>query len=151
MIFNSVDIREHIYYSFVIETRDKPDQDLKEHIRAQIGEAMEALGMAPDSYSVTVSQGYGESLGEPNPAISNAPLFGQMKNYLLFAFRSSRDSSGELAEPLTFAELEEEREELARGIYCPTESRIALVLLQDSSLSLIMSYSGKGVSPGIVI
>ncbi len=145
MIFNSVDIRSHIFYSFVIETRDKPDQVLKEHIRAQIGEAMRALGREPDSYSVTVSQGSGESLGEPNPAISNVPKFGQCRDYVLFAFRFSGDS----AEPLTFAELEEEREELARGIYCPTQSRISLVLLQDSSLSVLLS--NKGVSPGAVL
>ena len=89
MRFEAIPIEKTALYNLFIETEDKPDPELKEHIREQIGEAMGALGREPDSYSVTVSQGSGESLGEPNPAISNAPIFGQCRDYVLFAFRSS--------------------------------------------------------------
>ena len=140
MRFEAIEILPYMHYGFIIETKEKPEEALKERIREQIGEAMGALGREPESYSVTVCQGYEESLGE-----REFPEFGQSRNYLLFALRSGGDS----AEPLSPRELEEEREELARGIFAPRESRIALVLLQDSSISLIRSDNSPIVGHGI--
>lgn len=140
MRFEAIEIDKFYRYSFVIETRDKPDREIKEHIRAQIREAMEALGREPDSYSVTVSQG-----SEENPGEREFPTLEGNKNYLLFAFRSS----GEVTDSRSLEEIGEEREELARGIFAPRGSRIALVLLQDSSLSVIKSeYNERRVLIG---
>ncbi len=138
MRFETIELLPYMSYSFIIETREKPDQVLKERIREQIGEAMEALGREPDSYSVTVSQGSEENSGE-----REFPELGKGRNYLLFALRSSGDSAESELSP---RELEEEREELARGIFPPRDSRIALVLLQDSAVSVIKSdYSSSGI------
>lgn len=129
MRFEPIQIRANALYNFYIETWDKPDNALKERIRAQIGEAMGALGREPDSYSVSILQNSeAEESGD-----SEYPELKIGRNYLIFAILGSGDS----AESLADKELEEQRAELARGIFPPKNSRIALVLLQDSSISLI--------------
>lgn len=54
MRFEAVELIDSEFYAFIIETRDKPDNALRERIREQIREAMESLGFSPGSYSVTV-------------------------------------------------------------------------------------------------
>ena len=63
MRFEAVELNEIDKYSFVIGTKVRPDNSIKEGIRAQIGEAMESLGFSPESYSVTV-------IKEDNPTLS---------------------------------------------------------------------------------
>jgi len=130
MRFEAVELNEIDKYSFVIGTKDKPDILLKERIRAQIGEAMESLGFSPESYSVTVQRDDQEEPEEPG-----YPELRPGKNYLLFAISRSGDS----AESLSDRELEEKRAELARGLFPPEGSRVALVLLQDSTIGVIVT------------
>lgn len=143
MRFEPIQIRGNSLYNFYIETWDKPDNSLKERIRDQIREAMEALGREPDSYSVTVLKGdkSGEESGNPE-----LPHLLPQNSYIIFAFR---ESGGNL---YSLGELEEEREEIAKGLIRPAGSRVALVLLYDSSLKMIVSdkpsiavVSGRGV------
>ena len=133
MRFEAVTLSEIDKYSFVIGTKNKPDNDLKERIRSQIGEAMESLGFSPDSYSVTVRRDNWEE-----PEDRGYPELSYHSTYILFAITKSGDS----AESLSDRELEEQREELARGIFPPEGSRVALVLLQDSSIGVIVT---KGI------
>lgn len=128
MRFEAVELNEIDKYSFVIGTKDKPDILLKERIRAQIGEAMESLGFSPESYSVTVQRDDQEEPEEPG-----YPELRPGKIYLLFAISRSGDSAESLSE------LEEKRAELARGLFPPEGSRIALVLLQDSTIGVIVT------------
>jgi len=131
MRFEAIEINENSKYSFIIGTISKPDDDLKERIRAQIGEAMEALGRPRDSYSVSILQDE-----EPEEARdSGYPELDLSRDYLLFAMLRSSDS----AESLSEREIEERKEELARGIFSPPGSRIALVLLYDSSLGIVIT------------
>ena len=129
MRFEAIEIQEYCKYSFIVGTAEKPDNSLKEMIREQIGEAMGALGRAPDSYSVSILQNE-----EPEEARDKTyPELESSRDYLLFVMLRSSDS----AEPLSPRELEEQKAELARGVFAPRESRIALVLLYDSSISLM--------------
>ncbi len=131
MKFEAIEINEHSKYSFIIGTMSKPDKELKERIRAQIGEAMEALGRPRDSYSVSILQNE-----EPGEILdSGYPELDISRDYLLFAMLRSSDS----AESLSEGEIEERKEELARGIFSPSGSRIALVLLYDSSLAIVIT------------
>lgn len=139
MRFEAVELNGIDRYSFVIGTKDKPDIPLKERIRAQIGEAMESLGFSPESYSVTVHKD-----NEEEPEERGYPELRPGKNYLLFAISRSGDS----AESLLNRELEEQREEIARGLFPPEGSSVALVLLQDSTIGVIVT---KGIpKAGIV-
>lgn len=130
MRFEPIQIRANALYNFYIETWDKPDNALKERIKGQIREAMEALGREPDSYSVTVLKGDkpGEESGNPE-----LPPLSPRGRYLIFAFRESGGNTYSLGE------LEEERKEIAEGLIRPKGSRVALVLLYDSSLKMIVS------------
>lgn len=131
MRFEAIQIRGSNKYNFIILTRDKPDSELKERIRAQIREAMEALGRKEESYSVSIL----EDDRAEEPGDIGYPELKPGANYLLFAFRSDRDSA-EYPSPRAF---EEEREELAKGIFKPSGSRVALVLLYDSRLQAIIT------------
>ena len=131
MRFEAIEIQEYCKYSFIVGTAEKPDNSLKEMIREQIGEAMGALGRAPDSYSVSILQNE-----EPEEARDKTyPELESSRDYLLFVMLRSSDS----AEPLSPRELEEQKAELARGVFAPRESRIALVLLYDSSLGIVVT------------
>ena len=57
------------------------------------------------------------------------------KNYLLFAIVDN----GEAGDSLPNRELEEQREELAKGIFAPERSRVALVLLRDSLVGVVVT------------
>lgn len=130
MRFEAIEIAEWINYNFIVGSRLKPDEALKERIRGQIETAMRALGREPDSYSVSI-------LHNTEPEEVRDKLYPELevgKNYLLFAMLQSGDS-GE--SPLSNKELEEQQEELARGVFCPQMSRIALVLLYDSSIGIV--------------
>lgn len=133
MRFEAIEIERSANYNFIVGTKDKPDEALKERIREQIKEAMEALGRGPDSYSVSILADDREE-----PEDKEYPVLSPGKSYLLFAFRSSGDS----AESPSPTELEEEREEIARGIFRPDRSKVALVLLYDASLQTVIT---KGV------
>lgn len=136
MRFEAIEIERDSKYSFIVGTAEKPDQALKERLRAQIWEAMEALGRAPDSYSVSILQNR-----EPEEARDKTyPELRGSRDYLIFAMLSGSDS----AESLADRELEEQKEEIARGIFSPRESRIALVLLYDSSLGIIVTKMPSG-------
>ena len=129
MRFEAIEIQEYCKYSFIVGTAEKPDNSLKEMIREQIGDAMGALGRAPDSYSVSILQNE-----EPEEARDTGyPELKMGRKYILFAMLRSSESS----ESLSIRELEEQKEELSKGIICPKNSRIALVLLYDSSISLM--------------
>lgn len=131
MRFEAIPIEKAALYNLFIETEDKPDQDLKAHIREQIREAMEALGREPDSYSVIIGQADREE-----PEESPFPYLAPGGDYLLFAIRrSSKDS----AESMGAQDLEELKKELAVSIIPPEDSRIALVLLRDCSIGVIIS------------
>lgn len=140
MRFEPIQIRANALYNFYIETWDKPDKELKERIKEQIREAMDALGRKSDSYSVTVLKGDkpGEESGNPE-----LPPLSPRGRYIIFAFR---ESGGDI---LSLGELEEERKEIAAGLILPSGSRVALVLLYDSSLKMIVS--DKPPIGGIVI
>lgn len=129
MRFEAIPIRGINKYNFIILTKGKPDSALREAIRSQLDKAMEALGRKEDSYSVSIL----EDDRAEEPGDTGYPELKPGANYLLFAFRSGRDS----AEYPSPRELEEEREELARGIFKPSGSRLALVLLYDSRLQVI--------------
>ena len=126
-------------YNFIIGTWERPDYDLKNRIRAQIGEAMEALGRTSESYSVSIIQSEGET-GEEGLIILEGG-----SNYLIFFLLDSR--SGETSSDL---ELEEEKEEIAQGIatLLPDNSRAALVLLYNCTIEMI---EGKVSSPGVFV
>ena len=130
MRFEAIEITDLLRYNFIVGSRLKPDEALKERIRGQIGEAMRALGRKPDSYSVSILHNT-----ETEEARDNVyPELEVGKNYLLFAMLQSGDSA---ESPLSNKELEEQQEELARGVFCPEMSRIALVLLYDSSIGIV--------------
>lgn len=131
MRFEAIEIKRNSKYSFIVGTAEKPDKALREQIRNQIREAMESLGREPDSYSVSILQN--EELEEARDR--EYPELNGSRDYLLFAMLRSPDS----AESLSHAELEEQKEELSRGIFAPRESRIALVLLYDSSIGIIIT------------
>lgn len=133
MKFEAVELNEIDKYCFVIGTKVRPDNSIKEGIRAQIGEAMESLGFSPESYSVTVIK---EDNPTDKPEESGYPTLGFGKKYILFAIL------GDSAASLSNQELEEQRAELARGIFPPEDSQIALVLLEDWQISIVVS---KGV------
>ncbi len=136
MRFEAIEIERDSKYSFIVGTVEKPDNALRDRIREQIREAMEALGRDPDSYSVSILQNE-----EPEEARDKAyPELQGSRNYLLFAMLRSSNS----AESLSARELEEQKEEIARGIFPPRESRIALVLLYDSSLGIIVTKMPSG-------
>ncbi len=129
MRFEAIEIEGNIDYNFVIGTLSKPDKELKERIRAQIGEAMGALGRDQSSYSVSILQN--EEPGEARDSVYPELKINSL--YILFVMLRGSDS----AEALSEREIEERKEELSRSIICPKGSRIALVLLYDSSISLI--------------
>lgn len=130
MRFEAVEIQRAALYNFVIETRSKPDNDFRESIREQIREAMEALDRKPESYSVSIIQGREEETRE-----RQFPTLEPGKNYLLFAI-VDKDESGD---SLTKRELEEQKEELARGIFPPERSRVAMVLLYNSIVGVVIT------------
>lgn len=140
MRFEAIEIKRDISYNFVIGTMAKPDNVLKERIREQIREAMGALVREPDSYSVSILQNQ-----EPEESgDSEYPELQIGRDYLIFAMLRSPNS----AESLSDKELEASKAELARGIFPPKRSRIALVLLQDSSFGLITTK--KPSSPRVM-
>ncbi len=134
MRFEAIPIEKFSLYNLFIETEDKPDQDLKDLIRAQIREAMEALGREPNSYSVIIGQADREE-----PEESPFPYLAPGGDYLLFAIR--RSSRGDSAESMGAQDLEELKRELAVSIIPPEDSRIALVLLYDAYVTVIPSQS----------
>lgn len=134
MRFEAIEIERSANYNFIVGTKDKPDEALKERIREQIREAMEALGREPEGYSVTVMR----DDWEDRPEEREYPTLFPGRNYLLFAMLSS----GSSGESLSSGELEERKSELAKGVFCPANTKIALVLLQDSRIGVIVT---KGV------
>jgi hypothetical protein len=130
MNFEILEIDENKLYNFVIGTRSKPDSQLKARIRAQIREAMESLGRSEDSYSVSIVRNEEETPKEKEPEPMRPG-----SNYLIFAILYSGDS----AELPSDKELEEEKEELARGIMVPHSSRVALVLLYDQMIRTLVT------------
>jgi len=123
-------------YQFIVGTRVKPDNALKERIKGQIREAMGAFGIPPEGYSVTViEEPGGEEKENGSSVFSDSPRFGIRKNYVLFAILSG----GESGEFPPDKELEETKAEIAEGINCPEESRIALVLLYDASIDILIT------------
>lgn len=139
MRFETIRLNPIDKYAFVIGTRDKPDNALKEWIRSQIGEAMASLGFPPDSYSVTINRG--DKLEEEGER--EYPSLTAGADYLIFGIINRGDS----AESFSDREIEESREELAKAIFPPEGSRIALVILRDSTVSLLIT---KGV-PVVVV
>lgn len=130
MRFEAIEIQRVALYNFVVETRSKPDNDFRESIREQIREAMEALDRKPESYSVSIIQGREEETRE-----RQFPTLEAGKNYLLFAI-VDKDESGD---SLTKRELEEQKAELARGIFPPERSRVAMVLLYNSLVGVVIT------------
>ena len=130
MRFEAIEIRKDALYNFVIETRSKPDNDFRESIREQIREAMEALDRKPESYSVSIIQGREEETRE-----RQFPTLEPGKNYLLFAIVDKEESGNSL----TKRELEEQKEELTRGIFPPERSRVAMVLLHNSLVGVMIT------------
>lgn len=130
MRFSLIELNDDVSYSFVIGTAIRPDNALKESLRAQIQEAMESLGRAADSYSVSIVRNPGES-----PGGSEVPPMQIGGSYILFAMLSGDDPT----EVLTEEELAEFREELAHGLTVPPDSRIALVILYNAIVSVIES------------
>ena len=89
---------------------------------------MSYLGREPDSYAVSIVRNEEEESGEkPLPPLQMG------RDYLIFAILFSGDS----AESFSEKELEEQREEVARGIFAPKNSRVALVLLRDALVNII--------------
>jgi hypothetical protein len=128
MIFEIVELKKNRKYTFVIGTRAKPDNYLRARIRNQIDRAMSYLGREPDSYAVSIVRNEEEESGEkPLPPLQMG------RDYLIFAILFSGDS----AESFSEKELEEQREEVARGIFAPKNSRVALVLLRDALVNII--------------
>lgn len=128
MIFEIVELKKNLKYTFVIGTRAKPDNYLRARIRNQIGGAMSSLGREPDSYSVSIVRNEEEERGEkPLPPLQMG------RDYLIFATLFSGDS----AESFSEGELEGQREEVARGIFAPNNSRVTLVLLHDALVNII--------------
>ena len=130
MRFEAVEIRRDALYNFIVETRAKPDNALRETIREQIREAMEALERTPESYSISIIQGREEDTRE-----RQFPTLEPGKDYLLFAIVDN----GNDKESPSNRELEEQRGELARGIFPPDKSRVALVLLYDSLVGVVIT------------
>lgn len=130
MRFEAIEIDPYMGYGFLIETKEKPDRVLKERLRSQIETAMNALERDTGSYSVTVIKG-----SEDYPREGTIPNFSGGKEYILFALLSS----GNPGESLSHRELEEIEEEVRQGILLPPKSRIALVTLQDATISVTSS------------
>jgi hypothetical protein len=130
MRFEIFDIDPNKKYSFVIGTRAKPDTLIKERIRAQVTEAMSSLGRDPESYSVSIVQSEEPDLGEPE-----LPVLSGRRDYLIFALLHT----GEGQEPISGRELEETKEEISRGLFCPEGSRVTLVLLYDCTVRAIVT------------
>lgn len=130
MRFEVIEIERGALYNFIVETRSKPDNALRESIREQIREAMEALDRNPESYSVSIIQGREEETRE-----RQFPTLEPGKNYLLFAI-VDKDESGD---SLTNRELGEQKEELAKGIFPPERSRVAMVLLYNSLVGVVIT------------
>lgn len=130
MRFEIFEIKEFENYAFVIGTRSKPDSLLKESIRGQIEEAMSSLSREPESYKVSVVQSGDPELGEPD-----IPTLTPGKKYLIFALLYTGDGQ----EPFSARDLEEQKEEISRGLFCPPDSRVTLVVLQDASVKAIVS------------
>ena len=128
MRFEIFDIEEYLRYAFIIGIGTKPDNYLKERIRDQIREAMESLGREPESYSVSIVRNEEEESGE-----SGMEPLRIGRKYLIFALLSS----GELDDSLSDRELEEEKRELSKGIFCPQGSWVTLVLLYDATVKMI--------------
>ena len=128
MIFEVVELQKNRKYTFIIGTRAKPDNYLRARIREQIGEAMSSLGREPDSYAVSIVRNEEEENRE-----KALPPLQIGRDYLIFATLFSGDS----AESFSERELEEQREEVARGIFAPKDSRVALILLQDALVNVI--------------
>ena len=127
MIFEVVELQKNRKYTFIIGTRAKPDNYLRARIRDQIGEAMSSLGREPDSYAVSIVRNEEENREKTLPPLQIG------RDYLIFATLFSGDS----AESFSERELEEQREEVARGIFAPKDSRVALILLQDALVNVI--------------
>lgn len=132
MRFKVLELQKNIRYSFIAGTRERADSELRSRIREQIEEAMSALDREPDSYSVSVIRNPGEE-----PEEGEIPLLGIERDYLIFALLDSGDSGGTFSE----REFEEQKSELSRGIIPPPKSRIALVLLHDTTIEIISSQN----------
>jgi hypothetical protein len=137
MIFEVVELQKNRKYTFIIGTRAKPDNYLRARIREQIGEAMSSLGREPDSYAVSIVKNEEESGEKPLPPLQMG------RDYLIFAILFSGDS----AEIFSEKELEEQREELARGIFAPQGSRVTLVLLHDALVNVLTTE--EPISPRV--
>ena len=127
MIFEVVELQKNRKYTFIIGTRAKPDNYLRARIRDQIGEAMSSLGREPDSYAVSIVRNEEENREKTLPPLQIG------RDYLIFAILFSGDS----AESFSERELEGQREEVARGIFAPNNSRVTLVLLHDALVNII--------------
>mgnify|MGYP000173178471 CR=1 FL=1 len=128
MIFEAVELQKNRKYTFIIGTRAKPDNYLRARIREQIKEAMTSLGREPDSYAVSIVRNEEEE-NRDKPL----PLLQINRDYLIFGILFSGNS----AESFSEKELEEQREEVARAIFAPKDSRVTLVLLQDALVNVI--------------
>ena len=128
MIFEVVELQKNRKYTFIIGTRAKPDNYLRARIREQIGEAMSSLGREPDSYAVSIVRNEEEENRE-----KALPPIQIGRDNLIFAILFSGDS----AESFSEGELEGQREEVARGIFAPNNSRVTLVFLHDALVIFI--------------
>ena len=125
-------------YSITIGSRDKPDSEFRELIREQIDKAMSSFErQRGEAHTVAVIPDW--QIGEPGlESLPNLPNNGQ---YLIFALLYSNPDS---AEKLSNQELELYRRDLEEALsgIANKETRAALILLQDCSVSIIASERG---------
>lgn len=133
MRFEIVQLDPNVSVTFVIGTRERPDTEMKDQIREQIETAMDHLSRPRESYSISVIQ---DRAAFTTPETGSAGLeFEPHTTYICFAIADSSDSM----EPLSDRELADIRRELADSIIPPAGSRISLVVLRDSRVSVLRS------------
>lgn len=126
-------------YGITIGSRVKPDSELRETIRSQIDRAMGAFEREENqSHRIAILPDWETA----ESGLLEVPALDSRKQYLIFALLYSPDPGS--AESLSHAELEYYREELGsmlEGI-SGEETRAALVLLRDCSVSVIEADKG---------
>lgn len=133
MRFEIVQLDPNVSVTFVIGTRERPDTEMKLHIREQIETAMDHLSRPRDSYSISVIQD--KSAFGMMGSDSGLLEFEPHTQYVCFALADSEDG----LDPLSDRELVDIRNELADSIIPPVGSRISLVVLRDSRVSVLRS------------
>lgn len=126
-------------YGITIGSRVKPDSQFREQVKSQIDKAM-------DSFERNPEQGYGIAIvpdwDSAESGSSEIPSLNYRGQYLIFALLYSPDPDS--AESLSNQEIELYREEIGEMLSgIAGETRAALVLLRDCSVSVIETDRGK--------